>query len=444
MQQYEYVIFGLGATGISCADYLKSQGYRFVVTDTRVTPPGLVAFQEKYPDAPFIAPPWKPDSFSTEARFLVSPGLELRQPIFQAARARHQLIGDVGLFAEAATAPIVGITGSNGKSTVTTMVQHIAAQLQLAVAVGGNLGTPALALLKEPQPKFFVLELSSFQLDLCDKLPLHCACNLNVTPDHLDRYNDFSAYQQSKHSIYHNAKHWVVNLDAPESMPKLIPEGAMTFSIYPETGALFTVRTVAGLQYLYEGEQRLISVGDLPFTQPHVLSNCLAALAITATLGLSREAAAQCLMTYQALPYRCHVMGKFVDRIWINDSKATNTGAVIAALNSLSEQYPNPLVILGGAPKNENYQVLAPVLRSSQGVVLYGQAAEIIERDLIQAGLTIPMHRCQSLKEAVSLAYAFSQPHSAVILSPACTSLDQHRNYAHRGQEFTQLVQELK
>lgn len=444
MQQYDYVVFGLGATGLSCVDYLKNQGYRFVVTDTRTAPPALAELHQKYPDVSFIAPPWQADSFSQEARFVVSPGLELRQPLFQAARARHQLIGDIGLFAEVATAPIVGITGSNGKSTVTTMVQHIAAQLQLPVAVGGNLGTPALALLKAPAPKFFVLELSSFQLDLCDNLPLHCACNLNVTPDHLDRYDDFSAYQRSKQSIYHHAKHWVVNLDAPESMPTPIPADALTFSVSPETGALFTVRTLGGVQSLYEGEQCLIAVDELPFTQPHVLSNALAALAITATLGLPRKAAAECLINYQALPYRCHVMGKFSDRIWINDSKATNTGAVIAALTSLREQYPNPLVILGGAPKNENYQVLEPILRSSQGVVLYGQAAEVIERDLIQAGLTIPMHRCQSLKEAVHLAHTFSRPNSAVILSPACTSLDQHRNYAHRGEEFTQLVQELK
>jgi UDP-N-acetylmuramoylalanine--D-glutamate ligase len=444
MQQCDYVVFGLGATGLSCVDYLQSQGYSFAVTDTRVNPPGLATLHEKYPEVSFIPPPWEINSFPKDARFLVSPGLELRQPIFQEAKIRGKLIGDVALFAEVATAPIVGITGSNGKSTVTTMVQHIAKDVRCPVAVGGNLGTPTLELLKEPSPKFFILELSSFQLDLCERLSLHCACNLNVTPDHLDRYDDFSAYQQSKHSIYHNAKHWVVNLDAPESMPMPIPADAVTFSINPETGARFTLKMREGVQYLCEGDQSLISVNELPFTQPHVLSNCLAALAIASTLGWPRDAAAHSLISYQSLPYRCHVMGRFVDRIWINDSKATNTGAVIAALTSLQSQYPNPLVILGGAPKNENYQVLATVLHAAQGVVLYGQAAEVIERDLVQAGLKIPKYRCTSLKEAVNLAYTFSKPNSAVILSPACTSLDQHRNYVHRGEEFAQLVQDLK
>lgn len=443
-ESYDYVVFGLGTTGLSCVDYLQRQGCRFLVTDTREKPPSLAALQAQYPTVPFIAPPWKQDTFPSEARFLVSPGIELRQDIFRQARARKKLIGDIGLFSEVATAPIVGITGSNGKSTVTTMVQHIASRLQISVAVGGNLGTPALALLKEPVPAFFILELSSFQLDLCDNLPLHCACNLNVTPDHLDRYDSFAAYQQSKQSIYNNAKHWVVNLDAPESMPASVPTTALTFSLNPETGAYFTVRTVEGGQYLYADSQQLVAVAELPSTQPHVISNCLAALAITATLGLPLAAAAACLTTYQALPHRCHVLGRFVDRIWINDSKATNTGAVLAVLASLRDLYPNPLVILGGAPKNEDYRILAPILQAAQGVVLYGQAAELIERDLIQAGLTVPKYRCHTLKEAVDLAYTFSRPDSAVILAPACTSLDQHRNYAHRGEEFAQLVKDLK
>ncbi|MGB8326093.1 MAG: UDP-N-acetylmuramoyl-L-alanine--D-glutamate ligase, partial [Steroidobacteraceae bacterium] len=380
----------------------------------------------------------------------VSPGVALNQPFFAAARARGlEIIGDIELFARAARAPVVGITGTNGKSTVTTLVARMAERARVRVRVGGNLGPPALELLEATEPELYVLELSSFQLDSTHSLALKAGTVLNVTADHLDRYATLEDYAASKARIFARCDTAVINLDDPlvVRMPA-VGQHTVGFSLRARIGADYAlVERASGdaggggeldRWWLARRGEALLPLGAMKIAGLHNAANALAALALGEAVGLPFPAMLEELAAFSGLPHRTQWIAEIGGVRYVNDSKGTNVGATLAAVQGL----PGPLVmIVGGDGKAQDF---APLARAFSGkvrhAVLIGRDAPAIARAL--AG-SCPFERCASLEDAVEAAARVARPGDTVLLSPACASFDMFRDYAHRGAAFTDAVKAL-
>ena len=451
------VIVGLGRTGLSCARYLRARNWRLAVTDTRHKPPETAALAALDPTIPVRVGGLDAKLLEGADCVVASPGVSLEEPFFVEARRRGiEIAGDIELFARASDAPVVGITGTNGKSTVTTLVGRMAARAGLRVRVGGNLGEPALDLLSagagagaaplisasdavRAVTQLYVLELSSFQLDATTSLALKAATVLNVSPDHLDRYPSVQAYADSKARIFARCETAVINLDDPLVVAMPRPgQKTVSFSLRASIGADYAVATRDGEWWLTRRDEALLPVSAMKIKGLHNAANALASLALGDALGLAMPTMLEELSTFTGLPHRSQWVADVDGVTYINDSKGTNVGATIAAVSGMQ----GPLVMIaGGDGKNQDFAVLADAFRGKvRHTVLIGRDAAAIAAAL-KGVCTLEM--CTSLEEAVRAAAKAAQPGDTVLLSPACASLDMFRDYTHRGAVFTQAVKEL-
>ena len=451
------VIVGLGRTGFSCARYLRARGWRLAVTDTRAKPPESARLTELDATIPVRVGGLDIGLLDGAGCVIASPGVSLEEPFFVEARRRGlEIVGDIELFARWADAPVVGITGTNGKSTVTTLVGRMAERAELRVRVGGNLGEPALDLLS-PGPaggaapvgsaadsaagptQLYVLELSSFQLDATQSLALKAAVVLNVTPDHLDRYATVEEYAASKARIFSRCETAVINLDDPLVVAMPSPgQKIVGFSLRAAIGADYAVAMHEGQWWLTRRGEPLMAVASMKIKGLHNAANALASLALGEALGLPMPVMLEELASFTGLPHRSQWVADVRGVTYINDSKGTNVGATVAAVNGMA----GPLIMIaGGDGKNQDFAELAAVFRGKvRHTVLIGRDAAAVATAL--KGVCA-LETCSSLEEAVRAAAKAAQPGDTVLLSPACASLDMFRDYTHRGAVFTQAVREL-
>jgi UDP-N-acetylmuramoylalanine--D-glutamate ligase len=435
------VVVGMGRTGLSVARHLQRSGFRIAVTDSRAAPPELEGV--KALGASVVTRTGGFDVRLLERADIVvtSPGVPLDDPFFVQARARGlDIVGDIELFARAADAPVVGITGTNGKSTVTTLLGRMAERASVRVKVGGNLGQPALDLLDRGPTDLYVLELSSFQLDTTHSLRLKASVVLNVSADHMDRYATLKAYAASKARIYANAETAVVNADDAEVVRMPRPgQRVLAFSLQ-DPKADFSLISPPGSRepWLARRGDALLPLTALRISGRHNVANALATLALGDALRLPLAPMLDELRDFTGLPHRAQWVADLGGVRYINDSKGTNVGATLAAVGGLA----GPLVVIaGGDGKGQDFTPLAAAFRGKvRTTVLLGRDAGLLETAL--AGICHTA-RAGSMAEAVRTAARFAQPGDTVLLSPACSSLDMFRDYAERGSVFAAAVREL-
>jgi UDP-N-acetylmuramoylalanine--D-glutamate ligase len=432
------LVVGLGKTGLSCVRWLLAQGERVAVVDSRATPPGLDGVRA-LGVADLHLGGFDPRSLADAERVVLSPGVSRAEPLVRAALAQGlEVLGDVELFARAKRAPAVAITGTNGKSTVTTLVAAMATNAGRDALAGGNLGEPALDLLARPVPELYVLELSSYQLESTDSLELVAAAVLNVTPDHMDRYATVADYAAAKARILAHAEVAVVNLDDPvvRAMPRA-GQRVVGFST-ERADAYWGLVRHEGRDWLARGGERLLAVDEMKLPGRHNAANALAALALGAACGLGLEPMLATLTTFAGLAHRMQWVADRRGVRYLDDSKGTNVGATLAAVAGLR----GPLVLIaGGDGKGQDFAPLGPAFAGKV------RRAVLIGRDREQVGAALAGHcaveYAADMDAAVAAAARAAQPGDVVLLSPACASLDMFRDYGHRGDAFAQAVREL-
>lgn len=432
------VIMGLGKTGLSFARYLTNQGENFVLVDERESPLGLEALKTLAPKVKLYL--GKSARSVLDAEFLsqvkqiyLSPGVPLpKVPV--------PVVGDIEVFAQVAKAPIVAITGTNAKSTVTRLVGQMAENCLPHVITAGNIGLPVLDVLAEPAPDVYVLELSSYQLETCGSLQNHVACILNVTPDHLDRYPNFEAYKRAKYKIYHHAKKIIYNRDDANTWPDNL-DNSLSFGLDAPCENQFGIIHKNHQTYLAYGQECLCDVKDLKQQGQHAWLNALAALAIGTAMQLPLNKMLASLKLFDGLPHRLQCVRELKGVRWFNDSKATNIGATVAALSSIAEGTKGKIILIaGGQGKGQDFSALKNALtKKVDTVICLGEDAELIEAVCLKQNV----FRVSKLALAVRLAHQLAEAQDTVLLSPACASFDMFKNFEHRGEVFTQCVKEL-
>ena len=433
------LVVGLGATGLSIARYLKRKDANAIFFDSRDEPPGLEELEELFPDAKVqLGNDRLPRNIS---RVIASPGIPDSHPLLQKARKKNiEVVSDIELFAQEATKPFVAVTGSNGKSTVTTLLYHMCRADGRETLAGGNLGEPALDLLDQEAPEIYVLELSSFQLQRTATLPAEVALLLNVSPDHLDWHTDEAEYREAKYSIFKEATAAVINrADKAAAERSEHCDRVVSFGLdAPEEGH-YGIREEDGETYLARGDALLLSVRDLALYGLHNQLNALAALAAGELLGLDRAAMLQVLVEFPGLPHRMQFVARIGGVDYINDSKATNVAAAVASIASVDGML---VLIAGGDGKGGDFDELADAIEGKlRGAVLIGKDAEKIARAL---DTVLPVHFAENMESAVHMAASCAQSEDTVLLAPACASLDQYDNYMARGDAFVDAVEGLK
>jgi UDP-N-acetylmuramoylalanine--D-glutamate ligase len=442
------VVVGLGKTGVSCLRYLAKRGIAVSATDSRRAPPGLDALGELAASVDMRLGGFDLSLLTDADQVLMSPGVSLEEPIARAARERGiEVLGDVELFARHVKAPVVGVTGTNGKSTVTSLVARMAVAAGRTVLAGGNLGVPALDLLEQPTPDLYVLELSSFQLETTSSLRLQAAVVLNVSADHLDRYPSVLEYASAKARIFAHAATVVLNADDPlvAAMRGAATRGAagraapriVTFSI--EGPADFSLLRSGTHTVLARQGERLLDASRMKITGLHNAANALAALALGEAAGLPMPAMLEALEAFPGLPHRSQWIADVAGVRYIDDSKGTNVGATIAAVAGM----PGTLVVIaGGEGKGQDFAPLAQAFRGKvRHVVLIGKDAPAIAAAL--EGVST-LENAASMQEAVAAATRVARREGdTVLLSPACASFDMFRDYGHRGAVFADAVRAL-
>lgn len=440
-----HVVVGLGVTGLSCVRYLHEQGIPVAVTDSRANPPHADLMHKEFPDVKTSFGKLDEVLLSQADKIVLSPGIALYEPVIaQQIKRGVPVIGDIELFAEVVKAPVIAITGTNAKSTVTTLVGMMAKAANYEVEVGGNLGIPVLDLLKHnPAANLFVLELSSFQLETSYSLAPKVATVLNITPDHMDRYETLADYQKAKHRVYQQADVAVCNLDDPLTECE---EGSVKQRLYftlntPEDGQ-FGLLNRDGETYLAMGHEPLLAIKALPVNGKHYQANALASLAIGYGFGFPMDAMLSVLKSFKGLPHRCQLVRERKGVKWYNDSKGTNVGATQAAIEGLGSDIAGKLVLIaGGVGKNADFRTLLPAIEKyARHVVLIGEAANELAHVI---GNRVPISFANSMDEAIHQADGYAKPEDCVLLSPACASFDMFKNFEHRGDVFTAMVEQL-
>ncbi|UAX00872.1 UDP-N-acetylmuramoyl-L-alanine--D-glutamate ligase [Proteus terrae] len=431
-QGKKVVVVGLGITGLSCVDFFIRQGVTPKVIDTRQKPGGL----DKLPaDVEYHTGSFHQAWLNDADLIISSPGIALSTPeLVEAANHGVEIVGDIELFCREAKAPIVAITGSNGKSTVTTLVGEMASADGIRVGVGGNIGVPALTLLTEPYD-LYVLELSSFQLETTYSLQAAAATVLNISEDHMNRYPlGLEQYREAKLRIYDNAKTCVYNEDDTLTLPLAGKDNrCVSFGVGQGDYQLDNTNRILKVK----GE-KVLSMAEMYLSGQHNYMNALAALALADAVGISRKAATEVLKTYHGLAHRFQLVYSHQNVRWINDSKATNVGSTEAALRGLEVEGTLHL-LLGGDGKSADFSSLLPYI-SGDNIRLYcfgqdGQALANLRPDV--SLLTVTM------EEAIRALAPTVKSGDMVLLSPACASLDQFKCFEQRGDEFARLAREL-
>ncbi|MFW5451161.1 MAG: UDP-N-acetylmuramoyl-L-alanine--D-glutamate ligase [Methylophagaceae bacterium] len=441
-QTNSFLIIGLGQTGLSCARFLVQQGYAVAMMDTREQPPSLTIVQQELPEVLVSTGGLISEWMLKSDTIVLSPGVDPRLAEIKVARdAGIEIIGDIELFARHANAPVVAITGSNGKSTVTTMIAEMSVTAGKQVQVGGNLGTPALDLITEPAPDFYIIELSSFQLETVESLNAAVSVVLNVSPDHLDRYDTEQQYQNVKAKIYSGSGVMVINRDDPlVNSWSMESRDQIGFSLHKPQHNDFGLIRQDGKIWLAQGEQVLLAVNDLQIAGQHNVSNALAALAIGSAMALTMPAMLTAIQSYRGLPHRCYLVADHQGVRWLDDSKATNVGACLAAIEGLAGS-GNIILIAGGVAKDQDFSPLIEALKIHvKAVILFGQDARLIAEVVPENVHKIDVN---SLTDAVTTAQQLASYGDNVLLSPACASFDMFTSYVERGECFGQAVKEL-
>ncbi len=437
-QSAKVLVVGLGVTGISAARFLQDMGIKFAIVDSRAKPPLMEVFTQQMPDAAVFTGGFDEAAFKVATHLVVSPGVSLNEKAITKAIANGaKIISDIDLFACSVDVPIVAITGSNGKSTVTTMLGEMARESGKRVGVGGNLGTPALDLL-ERDAELYVLELSSFQLERTTVFNAAAATVLNVTADHLDRHADMTGYAEEKRRVFHGNGVMVINVDDP-IVNEMRDRGrkVLTFSINGKN-ANFYLAAKADKEYLMHNDTLLMPLAELPLEGRHNAANALAALALGVAIGLDEPSMCRALRKFKGLAHRMQRVAEIRGVTWVNDSKATNIGACMAALQGYNRKV---ILIAGGDAKGADMNELTPVIKEkAKSVVLMGKDAGLIEQALNGC---VPVYSAENIVQAVQIAANLADAGESVLLSPACASLDQFKNYQDRGEKFTKAVLEL-
>jgi UDP-N-acetylmuramoylalanine--D-glutamate ligase len=433
------LVLGLGDTGLSVANWVQREGGKVRAADTRAAPPRKKDFSGELHAGKFKASLLKDIDL-----VCISPGLSLQEEVIQSAVAKNiPVVGDIELFAWTVAGKNAGkklaVTGTNGKSTVTALTGHLLRAAGVDCEVAGNISPPALeALLKRKKPPAaWVLELSSYQLETTWSLAPDAATMLNLSEDHLDRYAGLAAYAEAKARVFQGSGAQVLNRCDSASMALALPGRAqVTFGLdAPDMPEDFGI---AG-QWLVRGKERLLAVAELPLAGAHNASNALAACALAVAAGVPLTALASGLKSFRGLPHR---MQRIVERSgveWLDDSKGTNVGATVAALNGLAKK---AVLILGGEGKGQNFAALVPAIREhAKHVLLIGRDAGLIQKAIAASG--VPAERAASMEEAVARAAEVAARGDAVLLSPACASFDMFRDYKQRGEAFSAAVRTL-
>jgi len=444
------LVVGLGKTGLSVVRYLRALGETVVVVDSRDIPPGLNVLNDEYNDVECFTGKFDAALFVNAHRILVSPGVALAEPALVAARKNNiEITGDIDLFAHEAMAPVVGITGSNGKSTVTTLLTLMASKAGVNAVASGNIGTPVLDSLDE-NVGLYVLELSSFQLETLQYLPMKAAVVLNISADHLDRYENISAYAASKQVIYENAETVIINKDDALASKLVVSEmvaserNIIGFTLnQPEENEFGLCRDEKQIVSLCFGKQFLIAADQLKIKGSHNLQNALASLALGHAIGLPFEDMLDVLKEFSGLRHRTQFVAEINGVNWINDSKATNVGAAVAALVGLPGKH---VLIAGGEAKDADFSELGDAVKQHcRAVVLMGKDAEKIGSILPDSVTVEYVNDMQSAVTAAQLlAESLAEPGDNVLLAPACASFDMFDNFEHRGDEFIKSVEKLQ
>ena len=428
------LVLGLGDTGLSIVRFLSKQSIAYRLADSRTQPPLLSDYLSEFQNSEPVLGDWTQDLLTNIDEVFISPGIAQTQAIVIWAREKNiPVTSDIELFSRYAKAPVIGITGSNGKSTVTQLLGEMIANEGKKVAIGGNIGKPALDCLDD-KIEYYVLELSSYQLDYTKELDLLTGVVLNITPDHLDRYKSFDDYVDSKLSLYQYCQHLVVNIDEP-----LVPkkQSAKHFGVdMPKQPTDFGTVTCHGSCYFLKGDDVLMYVGDMQLIGEHNVTNVLAALALGDQIGLSTDAMVESIKNFKGLEHRLEWVAKKQGVDYYNDSKATNVVSTLKALNALIDRHENIVLIAGGVAKQEDYTPLFDLIdKDVAGVVLIGQSAKILGEGINKSSVSY----ADSMDEAVSLAGDMVND-GVVLLSPACASFDLFDNFEARGDAFKQAV----
>lgn len=439
------LVLGLGETGLSTLRWLNRQGARLSVADTRDNPPGLDMLKAELPEVTVHTGVFKAEIFAIADLIVASPGVPLSEPEIQAAIAKGKtVVGDVELFAQYRdpNAKVIAITGANGKTTVTTLVGEMCKTAGLNTIVAGNIGLAVLDTLSMPTPDVYVLELSSFQLETTSNLQIDAATMLNLSEDHMDRYNSMQDYAIAKARIFYNAKLQVLNRDDAWSMMMARSKlSQVTFGLSePQDSDEYGLQQLNDGTWLVEGNKELINLQDLKIVGLHNAANALAAVALCRGIGIEYAPIIQTLYNFKGLPHRVEWVAEIDDVDYYDDSKGTNVGATCAAIAGLPQKV---VLIAGGDGKGQDFSPLVDsVAENARAVVLIGRDAPLIEQVLIDTD--VPLYKAADLPEAVNIAKKIAQRGDAVLLSPACASFDMFKNYVHRAEVFVQAVTRLK
>ncbi|MFA6121347.1 MAG: UDP-N-acetylmuramoyl-L-alanine--D-glutamate ligase [Sideroxydans sp.] len=452
LRNQSVLVIGLGETGLSLARWLTAQGAQVCVADSRATPPGADTLYKEMPQVDAHFGPFRDESLIGIERIAISPGVPLAEPFLQRAIARGiPVVGDIELLAQEISKSeskpkVIAITGANGKTTVTSMVGAMCAAAGLDTQVAGNISPAVLDALRErdeKQPQVWVLELSSFQLETTHSLDADAAVVLNVTEDHLDRYDgSMEKYAAAKLRIFHGEGFQVVNRDDVRSAAmKIAGRKQISFGLNtPSSDADWGVSREGALVWLMHGSHKILRSDELQVSGLHNVANALAALALCRALDLPLEPLVEALRAFKGLPHRVEKVAELFGVTYYDDSKGTNVGATEAALKGLGRP---AVVILGGDGKGQDFAPLkAAVAEHARAAVLIGRDAPLIEKALQGCGK--PIVNARDMDEAVRIATDHAQAGDAVLMSPACASFDMYKNYLHRAESFIAAVKKVE
>lgn len=443
------LVVGLGVSGRAICRHLSRLDVPYMVADTRAEPPGLKEFQAAHPGIEVHCGPLTLLNLQDVAEVVVSPGLDPRMPGLKELAdqlnprtGEPMVVGEIALFVRAAKAPIAAITGSNAKSTVTTLLGEMAAAAGIKAAVGGNLGTPALDLLaSHPAAELYILELSSFQLETTPSLGARCAAFLNLSEDHLDRHGDMHGYRAAKQRIFIGAESAVVNANEPLTWPTYPVDQVAYFSQRAPEGNAWGLALYHNKLTLMQGSDPWMAIDELKIAGQHNYLNALAALAMGQALGFAAVPMCSALGEFKGLEHRSEVIAHINGVTWVNDTKGTNVGATLAAINGIGATLEGRLILLaGGVGKGADFSPLAePLSKCARHVLLFGLDAPRLADALVEH---VSIRQVEDLTQAMEAAFELAQPGDCVLLSPACASLDQFANYQQRGDVFRHWVQQ--
>lgn len=436
-----YAIVGMGLTGLSCARFLRAKGHRVSLLDSRSAPPNLLKVETEFNDCELSTGEIPLEVLQSADYLIVSPGVSLRtQVIQQAVESGTRLTSDIDLFRAAVAGKVACITGSNGKSTVATLLSLIAEEAGVKTSLCGNIGTAVLDTVEQAS-ELYVVELSSFQLERCGSLRADVSVVLNVSADHMDRYVSVAEYRQAKAHIHNGSNHCLLNRDEENSVVSTQKVSYFTAGESAQSG--YGINQFEGEYFLTCDGEPILPVDDIALCGRHNQLNALVAIALADALGIDRSSSCKVLKGFPGLPHRCETVAVIDEVTYINDSKGTNPGATLAALHGLGQaSVQNIVLIAGGVGKDADFTVLTDAAQKYvRQLVVFGQdAADILGAvNVDTAGIS-----AESLEDAVRLARQAAKPGDFILFSPACASFDMFENFAHRGAMFKSVVSGLQ